>query len=183
MMCIKPLVINLFGGPGSGKSTTAALLFGYLKQRGYNVELVTEYAKELVWEERNRTLGNQVYLLGKQTNRLEMLRGKVDAIITDSPLLLCSIYKHENYPASFDDLVKWQYDQYNNLNYFLQRQKDFNPKGRVHNLEESIKIDQDVRDLLEKYDYEYNDLPGNEDGVESLCRQIESKMRVLTVFR
>ena len=37
-------VINLYGGPGTGKSTTAAALFALIKREGYNVELVTEFA-------------------------------------------------------------------------------------------------------------------------------------------
>lgn len=36
-----PLVINVFAGPGAGKSTTAALVFGLLKSAGVNAELVT----------------------------------------------------------------------------------------------------------------------------------------------
>ena len=40
------LVINLFGGPGCGKSTTMARLFADLKARGYNVEMVSEFAKD-----------------------------------------------------------------------------------------------------------------------------------------
>ena len=48
---MKTVVINLFGGPGCGKSTIAAELFAILKKQGYEVELVTEYAKDKVWEE------------------------------------------------------------------------------------------------------------------------------------
>ncbi len=47
-------VINLWAGPGAGKSTTAAGLFNLMKIRGYNVELVTEFAKEMVYEGRLR---------------------------------------------------------------------------------------------------------------------------------
>lgn len=44
------LVVNLFGGPGCGKSTTMARLFADLKTRGLNVEMVSEFAKDLVYE-------------------------------------------------------------------------------------------------------------------------------------
>ena len=53
-------VINLVGGPGCGKSTTAAGLFYELKRRDYSVELVTEYAKSRVWEDSLRTLNDQI---------------------------------------------------------------------------------------------------------------------------
>ena len=41
-----PLIINLFGAPGVGKSTGAAYIFSKLKMAGMNAELVTEFAKD-----------------------------------------------------------------------------------------------------------------------------------------
>lgn len=42
-------VINFFGAPGAGKSTEAARTYVALKDRGVNVELVREVAKDLAW--------------------------------------------------------------------------------------------------------------------------------------
>ena len=42
------IVVNLIGGPGSGKSTTAAGLFYNLKKLGINCEMALEYAKDKV---------------------------------------------------------------------------------------------------------------------------------------
>jgi ATP:corrinoid adenosyltransferase len=64
-------VINIFAGPCAGKSTTAAGLFYLMKVSGYNVELVTEYAKDMTWEGRHNILGDQLYILAKQNRRLE----------------------------------------------------------------------------------------------------------------
>lgn len=44
------LLVNLTGGPGSGKSTTAAFIFAKLKMLGYNAELVGEEARELIYD-------------------------------------------------------------------------------------------------------------------------------------
>lgn len=52
------LIVNLFGQPSCGKSTNSARLFAMLKDLNINCELVTEYAKELTWEERHRTLSD-----------------------------------------------------------------------------------------------------------------------------
>ena len=55
------LIINLIGGPGSGKSTTAAGLFYKLKQMGIDCEMALEFAKDNVWEESLMTLNDQIY--------------------------------------------------------------------------------------------------------------------------
>ena len=88
----KALVINLFGGPGCGKSTTMARLFADLKARGFNVEMVSEFAKDLVYEQRQETMKDELYIFAKQHHRLFRVADKVDIIITDRPLLLTNIY-------------------------------------------------------------------------------------------
>ena len=50
------IVVNLFAGPGSGKSTTCAGVFAKLKLAGVNCEMALEYAKDKVWEERIKYL-------------------------------------------------------------------------------------------------------------------------------
>lgn len=50
---IKPisttLIVNIYGGPGAGKSTTALQLVAELKKLGYHADYVSEVAKELVY--------------------------------------------------------------------------------------------------------------------------------------
>jgi len=69
------LVINLWGGPGAGKTTTAAGLFNALRHDWHlNLELVTEFATDLCFEQARENLKNQVYLLGNQYHRLWRLQ-------------------------------------------------------------------------------------------------------------
>ena len=79
-------IICLYGGPGTGKSTTCAGLYYKLKMTGYNAEMNREYVKEWVWEGRNIQTGDQTYFFAKQARkeRLYILQG-LDFIITDSP--------------------------------------------------------------------------------------------------
>ena len=123
----KPIVINLFSGPGAGKSTNVAGIFYQLKRKGYTVEMSLEYAKRKVWEESFKTLEDQIYIFGKQQHnqfiltKLDEETGKrvkkVDAIITDSPLLLSLIYG-KGLPQCFKELVLYCYDHnYINMNY------------------------------------------------------------------
>jgi len=62
-------IICLYGGPGSGKSTTCAGLYYKLKLKGFNVEMNREYIKEWVWEDREVKEGDQTYFFSKQARR------------------------------------------------------------------------------------------------------------------
>ena len=54
------IVVNLFAGPGSGKSTTCAGVFSKLKLIGINCEMALEYAKDKVWENSLDVLNDQI---------------------------------------------------------------------------------------------------------------------------
>lgn len=56
--CKLPIVVNLFGQPGAGKSTLAAYTFAKLKMMNVNCELVTEFAKDKTWEKNFTALSN-----------------------------------------------------------------------------------------------------------------------------
>ena len=142
-------VINLFGGPGAGKSTMAAGIFFYLKNRGINCELASEYAKDKVWEESYSVLNNQIYVFGKQLHRIQRLIDKVDVVITDAPLLFSLIYgAHEG--KEFHKLVKVVFNRFDNINFFLTRIKDFNPAGRLQTEDKAKLLDTAIRDKLKK---------------------------------
>ena len=64
------ILLNLFGTPSAGKSTGAAYIFSQLKIRGVNAELVTEFAKDKVYEESKEVFNNQAYIFGKQYFRI-----------------------------------------------------------------------------------------------------------------
>ena len=66
---MKTIVINLFGAPGAGKSTGAAYIFALLKIAGIEAELVTEFAKDKVWEGNTAVFETQAYSFGKQSYR------------------------------------------------------------------------------------------------------------------
>lgn len=156
----KTIIINLFGAPGAGKSTTAAFLFGELKSIGLNVELVTEYVKDLVWENRLEELSNQIICFGEQLRRIERLNNKVDIIVTDSPLLLNAYYNRDNY-INLAPLVVEINERYNNVNFFIERAFEYDSKGRVHSEQESQKIDSDLKLLLQQLNIDYTIIKGD----------------------
>lgn len=167
-------VINLFGAPGAGKSTCAAGLFHEMKSRGYEVELVTEFAKDLTWARRQNELRDQLYILAKQNHRMEILKQQVDFVITDSPLLLSLIYTPENYHKSFKPFVIELFKSYDNFNVFLHRVKKYNPKGRNQTKEESDEIAKRVLNVLKYNNCELIEMNGSKDAPLELLEDLES---------
>lgn len=148
-------VLNIVAGPGAGKSTLASGLYYRAKCRGWNAELVTEVAKDLVWEGRSTALANQAYVFGRQVQRLERLKNRVDLVITDSPVLLSAIYAPSDYPEEWESVVVKLWKSYNNVVAFLDRGSWFDNRGRVHNLEVSLEIDRKIAVLLTKHAITY----------------------------
>lgn len=168
------LIVNIFGGPGVGKSQTAAGVFSLLKLHSVDCELVTEFAKDLVWEERHKTFEDQRFIFGEQYNRLWRVVGKVDVIVTDGPLMLNIIYKPVYYKNNFCNDVIDAVNEFENLNIILKRVKKFNPNGRIQNEEESKKIDDYVRQLLDEYKMNWLEFTGDEEGINKTTSEILS---------
>lgn len=162
---MKQKILNLWAGPGAGKSTTAALVFGILKSRGHNVELVREYAKELAWE-----YGcipphiAQEDILFEQARRQDMLQDKVDLIITDSPLRMSVVY------GSNPEQVKAFMKGYDQIDVFVSRVKPYNQKGRMQTEAQAVEIDAILRGEVEFT------ITGNVLGAWNLADEVEKRM-------
>lgn len=168
----KPLIINLIGGPGSGKSTCASGIFYELKKLGIECEMALEFAKDKVWEESLRTLDDQIYIFGKQFHKIWRLRDKVDVIITDSPLIV-SIYYNTEKSEYFDKLVVEQYNRFNNRMYFIERNETYQENGRLQTKEEAEKIDNEIKNILKQNNIDFTTIK-NENAVEIItCHVIE----------
>ena len=170
------LVINLIGGPGSGKSTCASGVFYKLKQLGVNCELSLEFAKDKVWEGSVDVLDDQLYVFGKQYHRLYRLNGKVDVIITESPLLVSILYNKtkSNY---FNDLVVEQYNSFNNLMFFINRPDLYQTEGRIQTKSESMALDYMIKHILLTNDIEYDEVLC-ENAVDYIVDIVKTKLGI-----
>lgn len=151
------IVINAFAGPGAGKTTSCLEIAEKLKKQGFVTEYVQEYAKELVYDNHLTMLDghyeHQFAILNEQMKRINRLYGKVDFIVTDSPILLNNTYLNEDKNtkvySAYTDCVNKLYGLYNNFNYFVERDTSaFEKEGRIHNLEQSIAIDNELKNML-----------------------------------
>lgn len=161
----KPIVVNLFAGPGAGKSTAAAYIFSQLKMKGINCELITEFAKDKTWEKNYSALRCQEYVFGKQSYKMDRCRDQVDVIITDSPLPL-GIFYNQNpvLGRHYESLVMDVFNTYDNLNFFINRKKPYNPIGRNQTEEEAKEIDERIKTFCQQHDISYLIKDGTELG-------------------
>lgn len=146
--------INLVGGPGCGKSTTAAGLYYELKKRGISVEYLREPIQRHIWNEDNLMLSSQIPLFGEDMLQIYGVDGKVDVVIRDTSLLLNIVYDNEDNDL-FHALVIQEHKKLRCLDFFLNRGDiPFQDWGRMHNEEESIQLDQKIKDV-----YRYANVP------------------------
>lgn len=164
-----PLVVNLLGPPGSGKSTGAAYIFSMLKMSGINAELVTEFAKDKAWEHNDKAIENQSYVFGEQYYRMSRCENEVDVIVTDSPLFLSIIYNRDKRSTeNFNESVMDIFNSYNNLNILLQRTKPYEASGRFHTELESEEFGIKIENALKKYCVPYTVIDGDIEGYDKI---------------
>lgn len=168
---MKTKVVNLYGGPGTGKSTTASALFAELKYRQINCEYVTEYAKEAAWEKRGpKFFEAQDFIHGNQHFRLMNVASEVDLVITDSPLLLGLVYMQKDYPQpSLAHQIREAHRRYDNLNIFLVRNKPYNPKGRYQDESTAREKDVEIKNMLDDEREPHTILDFGRSNVDTIC--------------
>lgn len=152
--------INLWGGPGAGKSTMAAYLYREMKVIQYNVEYSQEVFKPWAYQKKKPKGYDDLLLFAQQLYAEEIyLRHGVDYVVTDCPPLMCCVYNKLRRVPYWNDLVKIAvgYEgKYKSLNIFVRRLEGYQDRERIHALEDAAKIDQMMlTDYLRPYNLEY----------------------------
>ena len=163
----KTKIINIFGGPGIGKSTQAAGLHYIMKTNGMSVELTSEFAKDISWEKNYSAINDQLYITATQHRNISRLYGQVEYIIVDSPILNGLIYKNRYqgmiYPTKFygeyfDSFVLDLFNHYDNINILLRRNDNvFQKEGRFQDLKGSKELDINIKNLLVTNDIKFRE--------------------------
>lgn len=154
-------IINLFGAPGSGKSTVASGLFYELKLKGLNVEMCNEWIKSKVFEGTPYPFMDQFYASAKQNKKIREMIGKVDYIISEAPLLMGLVYTQTE-PKLFSELLVEYFKSYENINFFLERRHEYQTEGRIQNEKEADEVAKLVQQKLNEYDIPYITLQSTE---------------------
>lgn len=181
---MKTTIINVYGGPGAGKSTSAAYLYYLLKIAGENVELVREYVKDWAWEGRKFGAYDEIYFLGKQVRHESMLFGKVDWIMTDAPVYMtayyASIYCSPTLAKGVLSTAQAFYQQvaedgHQHLHIMLNRIRPYAQEGRYQNESQAHSVDDGVGDMLSNLGVNLIHADPSEESLKQtleLCRQI-----------
>ncbi len=157
-------IINIFGGPGVGKSTVIAGVFHEMKINQISVEVANEYAKDLVWNNQLDILHeDQLYVFAHQHRRIYRLVDKVDYIIADCPLLMCIPYIAEGFYTTLEPLIVEAWNNFDNQSFVLNRPKGFKYEsgGRYQNEEGSIEKHNQIVAVLNKYNVPYTEFNVN----------------------
>ena len=164
-------VINLFGGPGSGKSLLASGIFYNLKLKGVKVELCNEWIKDKVFEESPYPFKDQLYTFAKQHKKIRQLNGKVDYIICDSPIILSLIYENGE-PPLFKDMLLQYFNLYDNINILLKRDAEYETYGRGQTEQEADDLSRKLEVLLKFYNIKYTLIPTRQ-AIENIDKILE----------
>jgi len=174
-------LINLFGGPGIGKSSIAAGLTYKLKKKHISCNNPYEFPKKLAWEHNIPAIKDRLYVFANQHRGIAECYGKVDYIIIDSPVLFSTIYHTyytKGYPAEFygqpfHDLVVDLHTKYHNLPILLERADAVHNEGeRFQDKEESIAIDRLCKEILDEHDIPYHTIKVGKHTVKKILKLI-----------
>ena len=139
-----------------------------------NVELVTEFAKDLTWD-KSDALNDQLYVFANQFHKLyRCKRSGVNVVVTDSPLLLSNLYREKHNPffaKPFTDYVEYCHSVYDNLNYFIRRVKPYDPCGRREDEVSAKAMDRKIRAALKDFMI-IHEVDGMTTGYEEIVQSV-----------
>lgn len=183
-------VVNLFGGPGIGKSSIASGLTYKLKKNHITCDNPYEFPKVLAWDENYSAISDQLYVVANQHRGIVKSFGKVDYIILDSPVMLSLIYKDyyneqrdNDYPSrlyreNFDRMIMDIHNGYDSVNILLKRTEgNHNDSERYHNLEQSQELDTMIEDSLKEHGVEYHIVEVGDDTVKDIYKILKKSER------
>ena len=173
-----PLIINLYGAPGAGKSTGGAYIYSNLKMKGvhvrmlWNEEIEDETADEGQWLE---GFASQIEddLLTIQRNYMP------EVIINTYPV---GQLVREN-PKLIEEFMPSIIDKSHTKNYLLLRVKHYDGDNRNHTEEESDDIGRYLRKYLNSFDLKYSAVGGHKEGYDCIIEDIMNELAEIKRYK
>ena len=175
-------LVNLFGGPGIGKSSIANGITYKLKKKHISCNNPYEFPKKLAWDHNIPAISDQLYVFANQHRGIAECYGKVDYIVIDSPILFSTIYHRyytKGYPAEmygkvFHDMVIDLHRRYGSINILLERGVTIhNDDERFQNYKQSVEIDTLCKNVLDETRTPYHTVKVGDDSVKDIMKIIK----------
>jgi len=170
------LLINFTGAPGAGKSTMAAGLFHQLKTRHWNVELVTEYTKELLLTQDTWSLSDELLIFTEKYRRIKKLES-VDLVITDSPLINSVIYDNDQFGPAAGALYEAVARSFDSLYFAVDRVSPYIPVGRMPDADAADQAGEAIVSHLRRLNAPLYRVKGTDAAIPHILDVIESQAR------
>lgn len=176
--------VNFFGGPGVGKSTLAALTYGWLRKNGRPAELVQEWIKDWAYLGREVRSFDYVYTFASQLHMEDrLLQAGVKWLVTDSPVLLQCMYALRHKMKAANELwkiAKRFEEAYPSVNFVVDRPQcaTYEQTGRYETLEQAVEMDGFITVCLRDWHIQFKRISaGDVDPVLKVLDEIESMTR------
>lgn len=161
----RTLIVNVYGGPGSGQSGVCQRICEELIEAGYNAGFLAGYENDINPEscmEFVRSEREMLDVIKNQMEKMDVAADKADILVVDSPLLQAAAYT-DKISDPFRNGLKEIYGQYRNMEIYLRRDKEALPIDRKiqmllhesgiqcagYNADNAIKAVQKIRQVLE----------------------------------
>lgn len=147
----RTLNINLWAGPGVGKSTTAAGVFYHLKLAGVSAHLVPEHAKNLFYAGKLEK-ATQQSILEKQYELQALSQGQVEVVVTDAPVPLSIWYARVDEKPELEAFVTEHTASWLQLDVLLHRNLEgaYEQAGRYQTVTEAIEVQNSMAEFVRR---------------------------------
>lgn len=172
-------VINFFGAPGVGKTTSAMDLTAMLKRIQVDAEVSLELVKQYIHSDANHLLSYQNFIFAEQERQLRILQDskEVEFAVTDAPLLHSVLYAPENYPVFFKELVFEIFQGYDNVNFFINRNHPYSHQGRIHDEVKSDLLSNKLKYFLINHSVPFIEIKSTDNLKESVFEYLMQQHR------
>lgn len=167
-------LINLYGSPGSGKTTLAYKLSAALKERGFTAVAPPEYATDIVYDRMGVIDVCQNDILMEQFKRVFRYYPVADFIISDSPLLMQLAYAGGD--KDLEKRIKALAGVFPEQEHYLVRRdpsKKHTMQGRIHDSQEAAQLDEAIAYMVRPHVNTFLNM-SSDDIFHSVMRDLRS---------
>jgi hypothetical protein len=104
---------------------------------------------------------------------MRRLVGSADVVVTDAPILMGLAYISPTFDLpSLKNVISEAYHLFDNHNFFLIREKAYNPRGRIHTENQAVEMDRKIRNMLEEQRVKYEAITADGAAVDKILLRL-----------